>query len=354
MSQRKADHVRIAAEEAAADRSAGAFAALRLDHRALPELDLDEVDPSCEFLGHRLSFPFMMASMTGGADGQLRRINRNLAAAARRERVAMAVGSQRVMFSDPQARAAFDLRPLAPEVPLIANLGAVQLRQGMGIEECRAAVDVLAADGLYLHLNPLQEAVQREGTPTFGGLASRIGAVAEALDRPVLVKEVGAGLHPDDLRALIPAGVRYFDAAGAGGTSWSYVESRRGDDAERRARAAAFADWGVPAPQALRRLSPLRSEGATLIGSGGIRSGVDIARAMILGASLGSAARPLLAPAMESEDAVCAVIRRYREEFRLALFLLGCRRPEYLIGQEQWIVGDGEYEAGPRGGIHPA
>lgn len=248
-------------------------------------------------------------------------INRNLATAAQACGVAMGVGSQRVMFTHPEARPSFDLRPFAPTALLFANLGAVQLNYGFTIDHCRRAVKAVGADALYLHLNPLQEAVQPEGNVDFSGLAAKIGAVARDLEVPVIVKEVGAGISPADANLLAAQGIRYIDVAGSGGTSWSRIEHfRRQEEADDLG--LLFQDWGNPTPLALYALRPL-TDRVTLVASGGIRSGIDMVKAVILGASLCGLAKPFLKPAMESAEAVIRVIERLKKEFVVAMFLLG-------------------------------
>jgi len=244
----------------------------------------------------------------------------------------MGVGSQRVMFSDPAAKDSFDLRSVAPTAPLFANLGAVQLNYGMTVDQVREAIDVLKADALILHLNPLQEAVQPEGDTDFAGLLEKMELLFQTLEKPIIVKEVGAGISRADAERLIQAGAKFIDVAGAGGTSWSRIESARCDDP---ALGELFQDWGIPTPQALRDLSGLD---VTLIASGGIRTGIDMAKAMILGASLCGMARPLLTPAMESVDAVRAVIQRIKKEFTTAMFLLGCKNIEQIKGNESLLI----------------
>ena len=331
-SQRKAEHLAVLARDPGADRKMGYFDDIRLTHRALPEIARDEVDAAVTLLGRRLSFPLIISSMTGGEGRLMRQINRNLALAAEAEAVGLGVGSQRVMFSHPAARASFELRPLAPHALLLANLGAVQLNYGFGLAECRAAVAAVGADALCLHLNPLQEAVQHEGNTDFRGLAAKIGRIARELDVPVIVKEVGAGLSPADARLLLKNGLRFLDVAGAGGTSWSRIEQHRQPRTESGDRLGLlFQDWGVPTPQALLALRPLRRK-VTLLASGGIRTGLDMAKAVVLGAAACGLAAPLLAPARQSPAAVAAVIRRLRREFETAMFLLGCRRVADLRG----------------------
>ena len=343
MNDRKLEHIEVLLSDPDSDRSKSYFDRIALKHHALPEVDFEHVDTATTFLGKGISFPFLISSMTGGKGGQLMDINRNLARAAARTGVAMGVGSQRVIFADPAARASFDLRQYAPDLPLCANLGAIQLMNGFGIEECRAAVELLDADALILHLNPLQEICQIEGNTNFAGVAARIAEVVAALDLPVIVKEVGAGICDDDIERLIDCGVEYIDLAGTGGVSWSRVENERARR-KRRKSTYAFDDWGLPTPLALDMAARYRDR-VRLIASGGVRSGIDMAKAMAMGASLCGMARPLLEPAMESEDAVVEFIEWVRDEFRRAMFLLACGSVDDLIGNEDLILGggDGEY-----------
>jgi isopentenyl-diphosphate Delta-isomerase len=335
ISSRKMEHIETLLSDSETERSKHYFERISLLHHALPEVDFAAIDTGCEFLGKRLKFPFLISSMTGGSGEELLAINRNLALAAERCGVAMGVGSQRVMFRDKSARGSFELRRYAPNAVLCANLGAVQLNYGFGVEECRQAVEVLEADALILHLNPLQEICQLEGDTNFAGLSDKIARVVAELDVPVIVKEVGAGISDADAERLLAAGVEYIDVAGTGGTSWARVESRRAQS--KRAKATyAFDDWGVPTPTALELLAPWR-ERIHLIASGGLRSGIDIAKALVMGAELAGMARPLLEPAMESEEAVVAVIERLRDEFHRTMFLLGCGCVADMCGREDLI-----------------
>ncbi len=334
---RKLEHIRILENDRETERAMGHFDRMRLIHRALPEIALDEVDPSTTFLGKKLSFPLLISSMTGGDHELVRRVNRNLAEAAEECGVAMGVGSQRVMFTHPDARASFALREHAPTALLFANLGAVQLNLGFGADQCREAVDVLGADALYLHLNPLQEAVQPEGDTDFRGLSDRIADIVKTLPVPVVLKEVGAGMSPADVALAHAAGVRHIDVAGAGGTSWSRIESHRHASPAARTLGMLFQDWGLPTPDALRLLKPWRDR-VDLIASGGIRSGVDMAKAVILGARLCGMAAPFLRPAMDSSDAVASLIRKIEREFRTAMFLLGVAEVDSLHGNEALVL----------------
>jgi len=337
VNDRKLDHVRILREDAETDRRHHYFDDVKLRHRALPELDLRNVDPGVTFMGKRLSFPLLISCMTGGDHDMLRTVNRNLALAAESGGVAMGVGSQRVMFTTPGARSSFALREHAPTALLFANLGAVQLNYGVTADMCAEAVDIAGADGLYMHLNPLQEAVQPEGNTNFAGLADAIGAIAGSVSVPVIAKEVGAGISRIDAQLLADRGIHYVDVAGSGGTSWSRVESHRRDSGESRSLGRLFQDWGIPTPTALRELAPLRDR-VTLVASGGIRNGVDMAKAMVLGASLCGIARPFLEPAIDSVDAVVAVIERLQHEFTTAMFLLGAATTGELFGNQELLL----------------
>ncbi|WP_151704166.1 type 2 isopentenyl-diphosphate Delta-isomerase [Nitrincola alkalilacustris] len=326
---RKIEHIQVIRDDPATDRSKAYFDRIHLMHRALPELDLSRIDPSVEFLGKKLRFPLLISSMTGGDHDLVRTINQNLATAAERCQVAMGVGSQRVMFTQPAARASFDLRGFAPTTVLIANVGAVQLNYGFDAQRCRDVMDVLGADALFLHLNPLQEAVQPEGDTNFSGIADAIGRLRQALDKPIILKEVGSGLSPADIQLGLDQGIRYFDIAGSGGTSWSRIEHHRRSDKsadtstdQSTGLGVRFQDWGLPTPLALKLAEPFLDR-ATLLASGGIRDGIDMAKSVILGATLCGVAAPLLQPAMESADAVVAVIERLHREFITAMFLLG-------------------------------
>ena len=320
VAQRKDDHIAQCLKDPAVDRCASGFDSITLAHRALPELDFDKVDTSITFLGKKLSFPFMLSSMTGGTSKDTITINQNLAMAAEECKVALAVGSQRVMFEDKKAEKSFKLREFAPSVPLIANLGAVQLNYGFGIDECRKAVKVLDADALFLHLNPLQEVIQKGGNRNFEYLSDKIKSIRSKLEVPLMIKETGCGLSEADYRLLINCGIRYIDVAGRGGTSWSRIEHLCNKDDSNLG--LAFQDWGLTTAETLEQAKPFKNQ-LFLIAGGGIRSGIDLAKAMSLGASMGSSALPFLKAALESKDAVVKLIEEYREQFKVALFLTG-------------------------------
>jgi isopentenyl-diphosphate delta-isomerase len=315
---RKAEHIHLALE-GRMQMERRHFDRFVFEHCALPEIDLADVDPSTEFLGKSMAGPLLVSCMTGGTE-EAERINRHLAAGAERAGVAVGVGSQRKAIEDPSMASTFQVRAGAPNAPLLGNLGAVQLNYGYGIEECRRAVGMIDADALALHLNPLQEALQPEGDGNFEGLLPKIGEVAEQLEVPVIVKEIGMGLTAEVGRQLVDAGVRILDTAGTGGTSWARIEAQRANDVE---IGEIFADWGIPTPESIRQLREI--PGITVIGSGGVRTGLDVARAIALGADIVGLAYPFLGAAMESADAVAARIERTLRELRIAMFCVGAR-----------------------------
>lgn len=320
---RKAEHIRLALD---ASNQAGRsfFDDYAFEHNALPEIALDDIDLSVEFLGKRIEAPLLVSCMTGGTEAA-GEINRNLARAAEDRRIALGVGSQRKALEDPLQAASFQVRDLAPSIPLLANLGAVQLNYGYGIAECRAAVEMIDADALAFHLNVLQEALQPEGDTDFSGLLPKLGEIARGLDVPVIAKEIGCGISGDTARALVEQGIRIIDTAGLGGTSWARIEARRADDVE---IGELFVDWGVPTPVSIQEVAAV--PGVTVIGSGGIRSGVDVAKAIALGAHLVGTAYPLLKPATVSTAAVIERVGRIVDELRIAMLCVGTRTIDEL------------------------
>ena len=258
--------------------------------------------------------------MTGGFD-LARKVNRNLAAAAQSLGLAMGVGSQRVAVEEPSAAGSFEVRDVAPDILLFGNLGAVQLNYGYTVEHCRRAVSMIGADALILHLNVLQEAVQPEGNRNFKGLGEKIAAVCRELEVPVIAKEVGNGISVDAAIRLQRAGVKAIDVAGCGGTSWSAVEAQRAVKQGKRPDTA-FADWGIPTEEALVSVRQALPD-IQLIASGGVRSGVDIAKAIALGADLGAFGQPLLAAALESSAKVVEFIAGMIHELKVSMLCVG-------------------------------
>jgi isopentenyl-diphosphate Delta-isomerase len=320
--QRKAEHIRICLESDVQFKTQGSgFDRYQFIHSCLPELDYQDIDLTTNLLGKQLGAPILISSMTGGTP-QAKQINYRLAEAAQEYQLAMGVGSQRVAIEKPEVADTFQVRKVAPDILLLANLGAVQLNYRYGIEECLRAVELLEADALILHLNPLQECIQPHGDTNFRGLLDRIASVCQQLPVPVIVKEVGNGISASMAQQLIAAGVRGIDVAGAGGTSWAKVESERAQTALQRRLGETFADWGIPTTECIttiRQISPT----LPLIASGGVRNGLDIAKAIALGADVAGLALPFLQAADSSTAAVAELIQILMAEIQTVLFCTG-------------------------------
>lgn len=323
LSRRKDDHLDIVLDPAkAVSRVAAGWSAVQFEHCALPELDLASIDLRASLLGIGLRAPLLISSMTGGAYRAVA-INRHLAEAAEALGIAMGVGSQRVSLQTGNNQGLTrELRRIAPSIALLANIGAAQLLEPDGLDLAHRAVDTLEANGLIIHLNPLQEAVQPEGDRNWRGVLAGITRAAASLGVPIIVKEVGAGLSAPVATALVEAGVQVIDVAGAGGTSWAAVEGERATSAADRAVAMAFADWGIPTAscvQAVRRALP----NVPLIASGGVRDGVDAAKAIRLGADLVGQAASILRDATVSTEAVVEHFEVVIRQLRIACFCTG-------------------------------
>lgn len=324
---RKAEHISLALEDRM-QLSAHFFDRYVFDHLALPEIDMADIDLATSFLGYTLRAPLLISCMTGGT-GEASRINQNLAAAAQEAGIAIGVGSQRKAIEDPAQVQSFQIRAVAPDVPILANLGAVQLNYGFGIDECRRAVEMIEADALVLHLNPLQEALQPEGQTNFSGLVAKIAGIVKVLEVPVLVKEIGCGLSMETARRLKEAGVEILDTAGLGGTSWARIEASRANDAE---LGEIFAGWGVATPRSIRDLRSLG--GLTIIASGGVRNGLDAAKAIAMGADLVGMAQLFLEGASKSAQHAGECAARVIRELEIAMFCVGAASVTELQGVE--------------------
>ena len=333
--QRKQEHLRICLDDDVRSGVTNRLERYRLVHHALPEMALDGVSTATTFLGRGLGAPLLISAMTGGTS-EARDINRRLATAAQELGVAMGLGSQRAALEDPSLMRTYQVRDVAPDVLLLANLGAVQLNYGYGVDHCRRAVEAVGADALVLHLNPLQEALQPGGNTDFGGLLERIAAVCRGLEVPVIVKEVGWGLSAEVAARLCDAGVAALDVAGAGGTSWSEVERLRSapgaDDAGWAAVATAFSGWGIPTAEALVAVRAACPE-LPVVASGGVRDGVEVALCAGLGADIVGLAAALLGPASRSLDELVQVLETIIQQLRVAMFCCGARTLRDLRGR---------------------
>lgn len=319
--KRKSDHIQINLENDVDSSLSSGFEQFSFVHNALPEIDLKDVDTSIFFLSKKLNSPMMISSMTGGTP-ESHAINLTLARAAAHFGIAMGVGSMRAGFDDPDALKTFHVRDVAPDILIFANIGAVQLNYGFTLDHCEQAVNSIDADGLILHLNPLQEALQPEGNTNFSGLLTKIEKICAHLDKPVIVKEVGWGISEKVARQLCNAGVSAIDVAGAGGTSWSQVEMYRSDNESLKQIAAGFRSWGIPTSESIQLL---RSSVPTIpiMASGGLKNGIDLAKSIALGADLGGFAGQFLRAAVLSEQALYSLIDQINKQLIIAMFAAG-------------------------------
>lgn len=297
-------------------------------HEALPELSLEHIDCATTFLGRSLAAPIIVSGMTGGT-ARSGDINRRLAEAVAQLGLGMGVGSQRISLEHPEVLATFQVRDLAPRSLLIANVGAVQLNYGFTVDDCQRLVDSIQADALALHLNPLQEAIQPGGNTDFRSLLVKIEHLCGALGRPVIVKEIGCGITGPTARRLASCGVAAIDVGGAGGTCWTDIEGRRSQSPATQAMAATFREWGTATADCIRSV---HAECPTmpLVASGGVRTGLDIAKCLALGADIAAVASPALKAAVQSSSAVIDLLARLVAELKLAMFCTGSARPEGL------------------------
>jgi isopentenyl-diphosphate delta-isomerase len=316
---RKDDHLRInLAGEVTGELSAG-FERYRFEHLALPEIDLADVSLTTSLFGKPMRAPILVSCMTGGTQ-EAARLNEILAETAQDQGLAMGLGSGRVLLEDPRAPG-LDVRAIAPDVALLANLGAAQLNRGGGVDACRRLLDLTGADAMVLHLNPLQEALQPEGEPRFRGLLREIERLCSTLEAPVVVKEVGSGLAPDVVAALFAAGVAAVDLAGAGGTSWSEVERHRLSGVDERI-ALAFRSWGIPTAEAVRAARAVAGD-RLVFASGGVRSGMDVATALALGADIVGLAGPFIRAAAVGREAAQELALELAGVLRVVMFCVG-------------------------------
>lgn len=319
---RKDQHLDVVLSGGGRHRTDAGFDAVRFVHEALPDLDHGKIDLGADLLGRRLQAPLLISAMTGGP-ARAEAINARLAEAAQHLGIALAVGSQRsALESDGAPGLDMGLRQRAPDTPILANIGAAQLTRGFGVDEARRVIDMIGADALIVHLNPLQEACQPEGDRDWWGVGAALGALIRRLDAPVLVKETGAGLSAATARRLVEMGVAGLDVAGAGGSNWGLIEGERALDAADKAHAAAFSDWGNPTAAAIAAVRAACPD-TLIIGSGGVRDGVDAARAIRLGADIVGQAAGVLGAATVSTEAVVDHFQIMIRQLRTVCFCTG-------------------------------
>jgi isopentenyl-diphosphate delta-isomerase len=321
ISRRKKDHILINIREDVSSAITTGLEQIQFEHNAAPELELNQINLTSTFLGHELKAPLLISSMTGGTP-EAEKINTVLAQAAQSRGIAMGLGSQRAALEDPSILQTYQIRRYAPDILLFANLGAVQLNYGLGIDDCRKAVEDVEANALFIHFNPLQEALQPEGDTNFSGLLSKIKTLCQSLSVPVVAKEVGWGLSGQIAKRLVDIGVAAIDVSGAGGTSWSQVEMHRAQNEQQRKLASTFVSWGIPTAQAILDVRNVLPD-IPLIASGGLKSGLDIAKCIALGANLGAMASPFLQAAVKSTENVVELIDLILAEIRICMFVTG-------------------------------
>jgi isopentenyl-diphosphate delta-isomerase len=322
--KRKQDHIELALKSEHQSKADSGFDRIRFEHNALPEISLSDINLNCEFLNQDLAAPLMIGAMTGGCDnGDL--INRHLGEAAEACSIPMAIGSQRAALENNQPQT---IRKYAPKAVLLGNIGATQIQQ-QGIDLAQRAVEAIEANALIIHLNPLQELVQQGGDRNWKQVLEVIYLCADKLSVPVIVKEVGAGISPSNAKQLEQAGIKWIEVAGRGGTNWASIEYARNQSDFEKQVAAPFVNWGMDTPKLLPAISE-NCPRLNLIGSGGVRDGLDIARCLRLGASISALAQPFLAPALENTEAVVNKIAILKEQLRWAMFLTGSKDLEAL------------------------
>ena len=337
--RRKADHIKICLEHKAQARKATAgFENIHLIHKALPEIDRAKIDLSTTVFGYKFNAPIIVGAMTGGTQ-EATNINAAIAEAVNRLHLGMGVGSQRAAIEDKELVKTFAVaRKKAPNAFLIANIGGVQLVHGYGVKEVKKAVEMIDANAVAIHLNALQEAVQPEGQTNFEGVLAKIGEIARALDKPVIVKETGAGIAAEEARKLESAGVKGIDVGGCGGTSFAAVEYFRVEDEKKRFLADAFWDWGIPTTASLVEVT--QTVKIPVVASGGLRSGTDVAKALALNACLASVSQPVLEAAVKGAKETEKVLSCLTEELRNVMFLVGAKRVNDLAKVPVVITGE--------------
>ncbi|MFC4402118.1 type 2 isopentenyl-diphosphate Delta-isomerase [Gracilibacillus xinjiangensis] len=327
--KRKTEHIELSLKEEALGKGVTTgFDHYRFVHNALPEINFNHIDLFANFFGYSLKTPFLISSMTGGAE-LAETINRHLAIAAEERGWIFALGSTRVMTESEKYRSSFQIKRFAPSIPVVANIGAVQLNYGMTGEQCLRILEWTEADAFVLHLNSIQEIIQPEGDKDFSNLLPKIEKLVRQLPVPVGVKEVGFGIDSSVAKKLTDAGIRFIDVAGAGGTSWSQIEKLRSNEKIKKQAAEAFASWGNPTAECLIDVGEALPN-QLMLASGGIRTGLDAAKAIALGASHVGFARGVLKDAITSEEAVLEWMEVRELELQMAMFGTGARSIQTL------------------------
>jgi isopentenyl-diphosphate delta-isomerase len=338
--ERKLNHLRISLEEDVQGDVPTGFNDVRLIHRPLPELDLKEVDPSIDFFGKRLSAPLIISAITGGTK-EAKEINLKLAKIAEKKRIGLSVGSQRVAIDHPETMETFSIvRETAPNTLIIGNIGCPQLAKGWGVEEIKKSIDMLDADAMGLHMNPLQEAIQPGGDTDYRGILEKIQIITSSIEKPIIMKETGCGISYEDALALEKAGVRGLEIAGLGGTSWSAVEYHIAKEAGKKDQeylGQALWNWGIPT--AISVIETSMKTSLKIIASGGIRTGAEMAKSIVLGGNAVGIAKPFLEKAVEGEENLEEYVDFLIQELKVVMFLIGAQNVNELSKKPAVILG---------------
>lgn len=339
---RKEEHIDICLNnQVAAKSTTTLFECVKIFNNPLPEIDYEEIDTSVKFLGHELSAPLIVGAMTGGAYRAMD-INSNIAIAVEEMHLGMAVGSQRAALYDPKLEKTYSIaRKKAPTAFIGSNIGGAQISTGFNLVDIKKLISMLDADAQYVHLNPSQEIVQPEGTPTYRNVIKNIDKISKAIDIPIIAKEVGCGIDGESAKKLESSGVKAIEIAGLGGTSYNAIEYYRARTyhSEIKERIGLMLwDWGIPTAASV--INVRKNSQLPIIASGGIRNGLDIAKALILGSSITAMALPILRPATQSSDAVKLYLRNIIEELKAVMFITGSKNIEELRNKKYIITGE--------------
>lgn len=322
--KRKKEHLKIAISDISQVGSNG-LQNYKFTCNSLPEIDYDKIDTSVKFLGKKVNYPFFISCMTGGIlEGG--KLNKNLSKACEKYNIALGVGSERVAIENPDLAKFYNIRKYAPNIPILANIGLVQLNYGFTHKEFKKCVDMIGADALVVHINPIQEAIQPEGNRNWEGLLGKLEKIIDKISVPVIVKEVGFGMSESVIQRLVKVGVRYIDIAGWGGTNWSMVEGLRGKADKELGEL--FSNWGISTADSLENCSAVKL--ISILASGGIRNGIEIAKCIALGADMVGIASPFAKAGLESEEKVEELIEKYAKELKVTMFGVGVKNIKEL------------------------
>ena len=336
---RKKEGIDLALQNIQAKNVSTLFECVHLIHNALPELNLSDIDTSTKFLGHDFQIPILVDSMTGGTPAALK-INTRLAQVAEQFNIGMGVGSQRAGLLSSRLASTFKIvRKNAPNAFIFSNIGGAQLAEGLKTSSIRALIDMIDADALAIHLNPLQELVQPEGEPNFRGILKRIHELSKDLKIPIIVKEVGSGISPQVAVKLQKNNINAINVAGVGGTSWAGIEQKRAIQANLSSKinmGLLLWDWGIPTAASL--LLAKKSVKLPLVSSGGMRNGLDLAKSIILGASMGAYAQPMIKSASQSYNSLTQFVEDLHFQLKSIMFLVGAQNIKQLKSKEYVIT----------------